>query len=365
MFPDWRDDNPYLELLVDALEGEGWEVVFPPVPSGRPAPLLAGLRGAGGAEVVHLHWQHEYTLPAGGGTRSEPAAWKAALKSLRFLGEMGALRARGVPVVWTVHNVVNHERQAERVELAASAALARLASAIVVHGEGARPVVAAAYRLSPARAARIEVVRHGHFLDTYGSPAARGEARRALGVEADAFVYLHLGALRAYKKADLVARAFRAVPGADARLVVAGRPDDPGTAAALEAEAAADARIRLELRWIPPEEVRDWLAAADALVYAADTVLMSSVVMLGLGSGLPLVLPRSGCLPDYVPEEGAAWYEPGREGDLARALGEVRTRDRTAMAEADRRAAGSFTWEGAARRLADLYARLRGEPAPR
>ena len=160
--------------------------------------------------MVHLHWQHEYTLPAGAGLETEPSAALTALKSVRFLAEVAALRARGIPVVWTVHNPVSHERHAERTERAASAALARLASALTVLGESARPVVAGAYRLSPERAVRIEVVRHGPLRDAYGPLPDRKEARRALGLEEAAFVYLHLGALRAYKRAGRVARAFRA-----------------------------------------------------------------------------------------------------------------------------------------------------------
>jgi glycosyltransferase involved in cell wall biosynthesis len=109
---------------------------------------------------------------------------------------------------------------------------------------------------------------------------------------------------------------------------------------------------------VPAREIPALLAAADALAYAGHAVLLSGVVVLALGAGLPLVLPRSGVLADYVPEAGAAWYEPEEPGALERALAEIRGRDLEAMRRANRAAGEALSWEEAGERMAGLYGRL-------
>ncbi len=58
--------------------------------------------------VVHFHWMHSFFLteaPFGG------SVWPS-LRSRGFVGTLDALKRSGRKLVWTAHNLANHERKA-------------------------------------------------------------------------------------------------------------------------------------------------------------------------------------------------------------------------------------------------------------
>src|SRR5699024_10937386 len=97
---------------------------------------------------LHLHWTHRLVL---GSTRP-----RSLVKGTRFVCELAALRVRGVRVVWTAHNIVEHERRHPAIELFFGRIAARLYTRLIVHCAAAGSAVAAAYRLSPRRRNRLE-----------------------------------------------------------------------------------------------------------------------------------------------------------------------------------------------------------------
>lgn len=352
VYPDWRE-NPYLEQLASGLRPHGYRLRFP-AERWSAVPILSSLRSEEILDLVHLHWQHPYVH---GSTRP-----RTAVKVLSLLVDMLGLRWLGVPVVWTVHNLVDHERSAPRLERTVGAVLARIVDRIVVHCSAARDAVAAAYRLTGRRREKIEVVPHPNYAGEYPPLPDRRSARRELGLGDDRYVYLHFGSIRPYKRLGFLTSRFREVAPENAMLLVAGRVVDHRLHASLAGRASSDERIRVDGRHVPREEVPVYFAAADAFVYAADGVLMSGAVMLALTYGLPILAPRTGCLPEVVPEEGVAWYEPGDEASLPEALAAVRSLPAGRARRANRRRAARYDPESVGRRLADVYDTVAGPP---
>lgn len=344
VFPDWRE-NPYLEQLRRGLESQGYKLLIPgrrwPV-----IPLLSTLQARGLPDVVHLHWQHPYVH----GTTT----LRTAVKVVSFILDLAGLRLLGVPVVWTVHNPVDHERTAPRLERIVSAFAARVVERVVVHCASARERVAEAYWLHQRRRERIEVVPHPNYNEAYSRLPDRRSARQELKIDPDQYVYLHFGSIRSYKRIPFLARPFIQPPRAGGTLLIAGWIGDEGLHEQLVRQAASSGRIRVDGRKIADEQVTSYLAAADAFVYGADRILMSGSVMLALTYGLPIVAPQAGCLPEVVPDEGAAWYEPGSEESLRKALADVRSLE-SRVNRANLRRAARYDRESVGRRLADIY----------
>lgn len=281
-FPDWRRDNPYQRLLAEALAPLGVKATFPRGYR-RGLPLSRQVLKQPRPDVLHLHWPTPYL-------RSGRTALRAAY-CLRTLGDVALVRRAGIPVVWTVHNLVTHDTPTPRLERWFSARLARLADRLIVHSEAAANEVVA---VLGATQDKIAVIPHGSFSPAYGPAPLRAEARAALDLPMDVPVALFFGMIRPYKGVLNLLRAWAALGElrGDAFLVIAGDAPDPDHTAEIRRLAEESSGVRLDLRRIPDAEVPILMAAADLLVLPFESSLTSGTVRLAQDYGRPVVVPR-------------------------------------------------------------------------
>ena len=357
-------ENAFQPVLMAAQRELGWTVID----GGGGGNFLRTALREWRADVLHLHWLHPYLLRAG--------AWGSWKRAGRFLAEIALLKRRGAKVVWTVHNLTNHEGRHPRLELTFTRAVVRLCDAVVTHGAAAAEEARPRF-LIPRRTPVVSVplpAYTGHF-----PPAPdRLAARRSLGLyPAEASdeevsagrVFAFAGRVEPYKcPAELVA-AFSALSDPTARLLIAGSCQDGELAADLRRRAAADPRVRLDLRYVPDEELPTVLAAADVVACPSRGVLTSSSVLLGMSFDRPVLAPAAGCVPEAVggdaADGGAAFlYDPADPNGLAAAVARAAAASETDLAAmraaaADRAAASAPARVAAT--LCDLYSDLCGK----
>jgi len=321
MCPDYTESNPYQSELIDALADRDVDVT--PVSVGGAFPLLSAARRHGVPDVVHLHWAHRFLIA----DRRFPTVLAAAL-GVRLLLELCVLRALGARLVWTVHNLADHERTAPRVELAVRRGLAEVVHRLVVHCDAAAASVREAYGLPDRVARRIRVVPHGNFADVYADETTREDARHCLGLSEDVPVLLYFGLIRPYKNVPALVETFRALD-LDARLLVVGNPWSDAIEREVRAACGDDDRIRTVLEYVPDDEIQRYMRAADAVVLPFDSVLTSGSAVLAMTFGRAVIAPELGCLPGLVGSEGGHLYDPEDPDALAAAL-------RRAVADPDR-----------------------------
>ena len=169
LLPYRGEVNPFMNLLADALRASGVDVRFEFLR--RPFALWGGVLKQVWPDAIHLQWHHAFFA-----ARLLPVA---VLRTIEFYLQWLTLRLPGVRFVWTVHNIVNHEKQQAAGELLACRLLARVVDRVAVHCAAVVPVVAASYRVS---ATRLTVVPHGQHGDWYPMPAPKHDARRALDI---------------------------------------------------------------------------------------------------------------------------------------------------------------------------------------
>ncbi|MCS6843579.1 MAG: glycosyltransferase [Caldilineales bacterium] len=372
--------NPYIRLFQQGLEAAGAAVTLytDPGPTGLPA-------AAGQADVVHLHWLELWGRPPyrslaglqrwglfGRGLRRwlEPALNSETLFSRRrqrfldrFLAALANYKARGGRLVYTAHNLGQHEGEAEAVELAGLRRLLALADAVHVHG----PSIAMAVRpllvaegggiapLSPS----IAVIPHGHYLDAYPNHVSRDAARQRLGLPAHAFVFLALGLIRPYKGLEELLAAFRAVEGEHVRLAIAGQPRPRSYADRLAAD-AADRRILWHPHFIADDEVQVWMNAADVAVLPYRRVTTSGAALLAFSFGKPIVAPA---LPGFLELTGGdpalgLLYPPQDPDGLRRALEAASQVDWQPCRDAILAWVRRFDWLNIGRQLVALYSAI-------
>lgn len=270
------DDLPQGPRLLDSLNPKSWWTV------GR---YLRELRPNA---VVFQHWMPFFA----------PAYGTVARRCVAADGTHPARLA-------LVHNALPHERRPG--DLALSRYFLRACDGAVALSASVRQDLT---RLAPGL--RLEQAGHPIY-DQFGPATDRDEARRRLGLAADAPALLFFGFVRHYKGLDILIEAMPAIrarqPGAT--LLVAGEfYDDPAPYRQRVRELGLEDAVRFESRYLPAEEVPVFFGAADVVVQPYRAATQSGVALAAFGFGVPVVTTNVGGLAEAVPHGEAGLVVP-------------------------------------------------------
>jgi beta-1,4-mannosyltransferase len=336
-WPDWME-NPYLPRFCGALADHGVVVR-------RCASLRRGVARLGPGDWLHLHWPAHATL--------HPWRMIYRLRRCRLRRLLARLRAHGVRLAWTVHNLLPHDDPHPDLGRACRRDLLAATDAVFVHFPAARGSLLAELGYGGP----VVVIPHGHYIDDYPPPPPRADARRELDLPPDAFVPLVFGMLRPYKGLAEVIAGFHRIARPVDRLLVVGKPE--GDMSGELALAQGDPRIRLETRHVPPAEVSRYFAAADVFVAAYRATFTSGSAVLALSLACPVLAPAVNHLAPGGGEPHVYDVEPTAAG-VAAGLERLRSGppiDRPALREWARTSLG---WDEIGARAARVF---RGEGA--
>jgi glycosyltransferase involved in cell wall biosynthesis len=329
------EQNPYQRLLYAHFAAQGFGIV-----DDVDFKLRSLWKARGRVRFLHFHWPQNYYS-----WWRRPEFLRSALSWLKlplFAVRMTAARMLGYRIVWTIHEVAPHERRGRGIDRVGSTILARGAHVLIAHDRG---TVRRAHEQLGVPEERIDVIRHGSYVDVYPAGRPRGEVRRALGIPENAFVFLSFGHIRAYKDVDVLLAAFSRCTLPDARLVVAGLPLDAGSERVVHETAERDPRVSALLEFVPDDAVSELFEASDVAVLARGDGGTSGALVLALSLGIPVVASAN---PDYVELVGeAGWTFPAGDAEaLARTLEEAAcSRDQfAARSAAARDQAASLDW---------------------
>ncbi|MBP8824146.1 MAG: glycosyltransferase [Flavobacteriales bacterium] len=183
--------------------------------------------------------------------------------------------------------------------------------------------------------ARVKRMPHPLY-DHFGAPVPPGDARRQLGLPAEARVLLFFGLIRNYKGLDLLIDAFGLL---DQRyhLVIAGEPyGDFSSYRQQIAISPLRENIHVHTRFIADAEVPLYFGAADAVVLPYRSATQSGITAVAHHFGVPVVATDVGGLREaldggragvLVPTVSAHGIEAGIrrlfEQDLAKVRGSI------------------------------------------
>ena len=359
--------NPYIGLLRDGLAAAGAEVRLSSILD--PAEAVAFR-----PDVIHLHWLERYDLPpaiAATGLRGATGLPQRAARRVietaanappvcmlrrggrlrRLFSQLRTFQAGGGRVAYTVHNLDPHE-EAGLVDHWGAARLLRLADIVHVHDASTAEALAARF----GRRQGVVVIPHGHYLEAYPNTVSRTEARARLDLPLDTFVFICLGLLRPYKGLEDLLPAFRSLPDAGIRLVLAGKPGSEEYLRSLQALADGDERVRIMPRFVPPDEVQVYLDAADVAVLPYRQITTSGAALLAFSLGLPVIAPALGAFPNLLAESRRGiLYDPAEPDALAHALAQARRTDWTGARQEIMAWVAQFDWGEIGRKLVAAY----------
>jgi glycosyltransferase involved in cell wall biosynthesis len=298
-----------------------------------------------------------------------------ASRTLTLLRVLRALRPLRAVIVVTMHEVSRDTASLRSVGRRLYRRMCRLCDVVVVHHQHGLEDL---HGLAAGAAPECTVIPHPRA-ELPASTLTPDELRRRWGL-GDARIVLAFGFIHVDKGLDDLARAMgrlaRNAPSA--RLVVAGtvRPRH-GAFKVFEHRDRRHLRQVKEILqgdgqlertvftdYVPGGEVAPWLRAATITVLPYRRIEDSGVANLALSASAPMIVSRSGNLPDYV--ANASWtFPPGDIDALTSCLRRVLIADPAAAAPADLTPSAGTSFDEVASMTAALYERHRPAPAPR
>jgi len=269
---------------------------------------------------------------------------------------IGAIfKLRGKPVVFTVHNVLSHERSL--LYETGSRWLYKLGDHFIVHTEQNRQQLEAGCGVLGSR---ISMIPHGPLDFQVRDHCNRDKIRQELGIDRRQKVILLFGAIRPYKGVDTALKAFSKVltEVPDALLMIAGKlwqRWEPYQRLIDELE--LDDALRTFLEYIPSGDVYKYFEAADLVIlpyHHFDS--QSGIGGTAVSFRKPMIVSDAGGLPDLVKDRKYV-VPPKDTAALARCMTTcLKDPSRLAAMAADAETvAAEMSWSAIAQKTCAIY----------
>lgn len=353
--PDFHQANPYQSLLLKSLTNLGFDVgcgtrkvYF----SFIDLSILFSLVKNRGVDIIHLHWLHPFLLH---GNKT-----KMMFRGFIFVLQLLLIRILGKKIVWTVHNMKNHENRFAGIEIFFSRIVSALANAVIAHCEASKEEITEFFRI---RRNKIFVIPHGHYVKVYRETRTRQECREGLNLQDSDFVFLFLGLIRPYKGILEMIESFQEIDNLSAKLIIAGRVQGSDLFDVIEKKTALSKNILSELRYIPDDDLEIYLKAADVMVLPYRDIVNSGSAVLGMSFGKVIIAPHLGCIPEILNSGGGILYNPNDKNGLLKAMKSAMASKAKfiEMGEHNYQLAIKMDWKDIAASTGKVYVECRGK----
>lgn len=265
-----------------------------------------------------------------------------------------SLRARGVPVVITAHNVEPHEG-AGPGEMGRLKRLYASVSAILVHAGSLREEL---LRQFGVEGGKVYVVPLGPM----HRPLRARRPMRESRARVEAPLLLQFGVIRPYKGIEVLLRAMPVIRSRfpKVRLLVVGRPlgNSSHGLLSLHQELHLGDCCRLCFDFVPDAELEDLIDQADLAVFPYLHASQSAAVVSAMSRACPVVASGVGGIPELI-RDGIDGYlvQPGDPRALAdRVIQALEDPAREQIGKSGQeRVFRDFSWFEAARRTVEVY----------
>jgi beta-1,4-mannosyltransferase len=322
--PDNRNKNSYQANLSYPLSKEGADVYF----SGSvPKSVVTHWK----PDILHIHWTTPFMIAN--------SRFDTIVESTRFICELLLLKLFGVKIIWTVHNIIDHEGKFKSTELFFTKILARLCNKLIVHCPWAEREVIKYYKSSS-----IVVIPHGNYIDQYKNTISRSQAREKLKLSEEDIVFLYFGQIRPYKGIPELIGAFKMLKDDKAKLLIVGKPLDDINMNMNNCK--DDGRIKTIL---------EFMNAADIVVLPFKNILTSGSAILSMSFGKPIIAPAIGCITDILDDKGSFLYT---EDNLFDAMQNTLNKDREILLDMGNynfRLVKQLNWDDIGKKTYNIY----------
>jgi len=321
-------DNTYQTLLMHAEEELGWETLE----GGGGGQFFRSALYRWEVDVLHFHWLHPYML--------KTSCVHSAVRSVQFYIELLLLRLCGKRLVWTLHNLENHDGLHLGLERWFLRRIVRLFHIVICHSNASADDGRSQLGISPSK---IRVIPHGNYIDVYPSGISRTSARNQLAIAQDARVFLFLGRIAAYKGVAELVNTFCRIAEAEEVLLIAGRSVDKFQVPELLRAAAGDRRVRICEGFVDNDDLQVYFAASDVAVFPFRQITTSGSVILAMSFGIQCLASATGGIPELL-EDPDQLFDVRDPSGLATAMIQSRSKKPESIGSRNFVRAQRWTW---------------------
>jgi len=310
--PDYHA-NRYQSNLYRVSRESGY--MFSAVDADKVTDLIQNIDATQLPAVFHQHWLKE--IFSGKGSDAEGlASIQSYFSALRYL------QSKGGKVIWTVHNLFDHDINDDEQELnrICLKEIAELADSIIVHSSNSATELEKI--IGPGFENRVRIIKHSLYDSMLEHPRFLPVEYRAKDLP-PGLKFLMFGMLRPYKGACDLLQAFFALVTAgelkDATLIIAGKIYDPPLRKILRDNRELHDRVVVIDKRLSDTELASLCRAADVAVLPYRKILISGSYYQSVTFGLPCIVPDIGMFHCEV-EDGVTGIKYGQGKDLAAAL---------------------------------------------
>ncbi len=227
-----------------------------------------------------------------------------------YITILGINKLRGKKIVLTIHNVLPHEKSFLKIFLNKSVYF--LGDEFIVHTKQNKEDLAKIIKTK-----KIHVIPHG-LVHTPLKGMSKEQAREGLKICETDKVLLCFGHIRDYKGLDVAIRALSLIKDPSVKLIIAGRCwEDWSKYEQLIEQLDLKERVILKVGFIPTDQIEPVFRASDLVLLPYKHFnSQSGVGALVLPFEIPLIVARTGGLPEYVKREDCV-IEPNHHEELA------------------------------------------------
>lgn len=304
--PVFEQINPYQEQLIKHLVALGMQIE-----KGNPSNyLIPTIIAEGKPNILHLHWLHPLFV------RSN---WFKSLVRLTILIiELYILRVMGVKIIWTAHNLKNHDSSYLKFDQICTTFIAKISHGIIAHSQTAKEEIGKTLNIKDPE--KIFVVPHGNYIGYYDNNIGRTKARERLNIPNKSVVMLLLGSIRGNKGVLKLIEDFKKLNRENVQLLVAGKPANKELEQLIKQKISEHKNIQLKSGFVPDEEIQTYMNACDVVVFPYQEILTSGAVFLAMSFSKPCIAPRNCCLGEVLDDEGAFLYDSECLNGLSQAM---------------------------------------------
>ena len=305
-------------------------------------------------DVVHIHWLHPFCTKA--------SLIESVKDSFVFICELAILRVLNVKIIWTVHNLKNHNNKYLKLDRFCTKIVAKLCHAIIAHCEKAKEDIISTFNISNHD--KVFAIPHGNYISCYENAISREQARKTLDIADSKTVLLFLGLIRPYKGVVALASTFNQLTlnqpaNKNAELVIAGKVwrDSLEQGDLIRQQAAKNEQIQFIPEFVPDKKIQLYMNASDVVVFPYQDILTSGAVLLAMSFGKACIAPRLGCIEEILDDRGAFLYDASYTAVMQHAIkSSIQTREQlSTMGVHNYTVAQQYDWGSVAELTYQVY----------
>jgi GT2 family glycosyltransferase/glycosyltransferase involved in cell wall biosynthesis len=349
-WPDYTVTNSYQKLLYEFF----------------PLPILCGAGNLSDAiyainkfpgDIIffHLHWT--------GTIFSNVSSVSDVINKLNvFFEQIIKYKLLGGKIIWTIHNVFNHESIYFDQEVLLHKFLVEQSDLIHIHSPLVLDIINPYFTIPEDK---VVVAYHGNYLTAYPNTLSQKDAKEILNIPLSSRVLLFFGQIRKYKGIEELISGFLEVSKEEKNihLIIVG-DSTLMSLNELKTLISNNKRIHLFDGYIKDEDIQIYFNASDVTVLPYKHVLTSGSVLLSLSFNLPVIAPDLGILKSVINNTKDGWLydssDPFGLIDCIKNFVSISDEDLNKYKENSLSKAKHFNWKTSSKNISEKILELSG-----